>query len=120
MLENRMDSLLANAEDDTSRSPRCAEHHFGSLRTCQKEVVRAQKIDPHQIRSTFLHLDHTDAIRRSQFATDEGAPPFWALVSQDAGQAAREQSWSDVVHFHGVGPQRAVQSADETQAAREP
>jgi hypothetical protein len=67
--------------------------HFDYCIQPDKEMVRAQ-VDPHQFKSesTSLYLKHTDAIRRSQFATCEGVLRVWAPAppSQDEAQAAHE------------------------------
>ena len=75
---------------------------------------------PIQSQSTVLRLEKTDAIRRSQFATSEGALRLWALLSQDAVQAAHELLSSDEEQAaHGARLQHGVQSVGEAPAAHE-
>lgn len=66
----------------------------------------------------FLAPRKTDAIRRSQFATSEGALQLWVLLSQDEEHFAHEvQSAHAARSAHGARLEAEVHSADEAQAA---
>ena len=58
-------------------------------RAAGNKKMRAQRWDPHGYTANpFSQLEPTGAITRSKFANSEGALRPWALLSQDAGQAA--------------------------------